>query len=161
MSLIQKALEKTNRAQETRTANPAPSPKTYERDPMGVALEQELIEVQQSYAQRRKFYWKVSLGILLVCFVVGFSYLGIRGNASKAKVSPVRAAVTPGSPLKIFSGTIYRLTGITNMNGKSMAVINEEIVSVGDSLSGKAVVEAISNGEVRLNVQGREIKLTL
>ena len=69
--------------------------------------------------------------------------------------------ITPHAPPRIFFGTLYRLTGITNIDGKSMAVINEEIVSVGDSLSGKAIVEAIGNGEVRLDVQGREIKLTL
>ena len=42
-----------------------------------------------------------------------------------------------------------------------MAVINDDIVSVGDSLSGKAIVKAIGPGEVRLDVQGREIRLTL
>ena len=46
MSLIQQALEKTNRAQETRTTTPAPTP-TWDRDPMGAALERELILVQQ------------------------------------------------------------------------------------------------------------------
>ena len=47
MSLIQQALEKTNRAQETRTAPPALPPKVWERDPMGAALERELTQIQQ------------------------------------------------------------------------------------------------------------------
>ncbi len=158
MSLIQKALEKTNHVQETRTANPPSAPKVYDRDPMGVALEQELTLVQQSYAKRRKLYWKVSLGVLLVCFIAGLSYVGIRSGHPKTKGSS--HAVTSHVPLRIFSGTLYRLTGITNINGKSMAVINEEIVSVGDSLSGKAIVRAIGNGEVLLDIQGKEIKLT-
>ncbi|MFA7254701.1 MAG: hypothetical protein WC133_01210 [Candidatus Omnitrophota bacterium] len=159
MSLIQQALEKTSRVQETRTANPSPAPKVYERDPMGAALEQELTQVQQSYARRRKFYWKISLGVLAVFFVAGLSYVGIRSSHSVAKVSS--GTVTSHAPLRIFSGTLYRLTGITSADGKSMAVINDQIVSVGDPLSGKAMVKAIGNGEVRLDVQGREIKLTL
>lgn len=161
MSLIQQALEKTNRVQETRTANPPPAPKPYERDPMGVALEQELTQVQQSYAKRRKFYWKVSLGVLLVCFMAGLSYVGIQTSHPRTKASSGTVGVMPQAPLRIFSGTLYRLTGITNMNGKSMAVINDEIVSVGDSLSGAAVVKTIGSGEVRLDVQGKELKLTL
>jgi len=159
MSLIQKALEKTNQVQETRTANPSSAPKTYDRDPMGAVLEQELTQVQQSYAKRRRLYWKVSLGLLLVCFMIGLSYLGLQSSQHKTKVASSTA--TAYAPLRIFSGTLYRLTGITNMNGKAMAVINDDIVSVGDSLSGKAIVKAIGPGEVRLDVQGREIRLTL
>ena len=161
MSLIQQALEKTSHGQETRTANPPSAPKMYDRDPMGAALEQELTQVQQSYAKLRKLYWKVSLGVLLVCFIAGLSYVGVRSSRPQTKASSSAATVMPQAPLRIFSGALYRLTGITNINGKSMAVINEEIVSVGDSLSGKAIVKAIGNGEVRLDVQGREIKLTL
>jgi hypothetical protein len=161
MSLIQQALEKTNRVQETRTANPPPAPKMYDSDPMGAALEQEITRVQQSHAKRQRLYWKVFLGVLLVCLMAGLSYMGIRSSPPQTKISSNAVTVTPHAPLKIFSGTLYRLTGITSMNGKSMAVINEEIVSVGDSLSGEVIVKAIGNGEVRLDVQGREIKLTL
>ncbi len=163
MSLIQQALEKTNRVQKTGTANPASDSKTYDHDPMGAALEEELTQVQQSYAKRRRLYWKVSLGVLLVCLIAGLSYVGTRQIPSGAKSSPVTVAtpVAPQMPSKSYSGNVYRLTGITSINGKAMAVINEEIVSVGDSLSGKAIVKAIGNGEVRLDVQGKEIKLTL
>lgn len=175
MSLIQQALEKTSRVQETRTANPSSDSKTYDRDPMGAALEQELIQVQQSYAKRRKLYWKVCLGALFVFSIGGLSYIGLLqiplggksapGSAPTQAMAPVATstvarAVSP-MPLNIFSGNIYRLTGITSIDGKSMAVINGEIVSVGDSLSGNTTVKAIGNGEVRLDVQGREIKLTL
>ncbi len=160
MSLIQQALEKTNRVQETKTTNP-PTPRTYEGDPMGAALEQELTQVQQTYAKRRKLYWRVSLGVLLVCMITGLSYFGIRNSHPKGKVLTKVVTVTSHAPLRIFSGTLYRLTGITNINGKSMAVINDEIVSVGDSLSSNAIVKSIGNGVVRLDVQGKEIKLTL
>jgi len=159
MSLIQQALEKTHRVQETRTANPSPAAKPYERDPMGGALEQELTQVQESYAKRRRLFMKVSFAVLGVCFVAGLSFIVMRTSHPKTRESV--NAVARQAPLRIFSGTLYRLTGITHMNGKSMAVINDEIVSVGDSLSGTALVKTISNGEVRLDVQGKEIKLTL
>ncbi len=172
MSLIQQALEKTNRVQETKITNPPSVPKMYDRDPMGAALEQELTQVQQSYAKRRRLYRRVSLGALLVCLIAGLSYVGIRQISSGVKSAPVEFAPVPAAvlapalvkskmPIKIDSGNIYRLTGITNINGKPMAVINEEIVSVGDSLSGNAIIKAIGNGEVRLDVQGKEINLIL
>ena len=162
MSLIQQALEKTSRVQETKTASPSPSSKTYARDPMGAGLEQELTQIQQSYARRRKLYWKVSLGVLLVCLMAGLFYIGIWSSQPKTKIPSSAVTVTSQqAPLRIFSGTLYRLTGITNINGKSMAVINDEIVSVGDSLQGQAVIKAIGKGEVRLDIQGKEIKLTL
>jgi hypothetical protein len=161
MSLIQQALEKTNRVQETKTTNPPSTPRTYDRDPMGAALEQELTQVQQSHAKRQRLYWKVFGGVLVVCLAAGLSYLGIRSSHPKTKVLVTAATVTSHAPLRIFSGTLYRLTGITLINGKSMAVINDEIVSEGDSLSGHAIVKAIGNGEVRLDVQGKEINLIL
>jgi len=161
MSLIQQALEKTSRVQETNTEKFAPSPKTYDRDPMGAALEQELTQLQQSYARRRKLYWIISMGVLFVCFFAGLSYLGTRTSSLKAKTLPKVGPVSVQETVKISSEPLYRLTGITNMNGHAMAVINNEIVSVGDSLLGKATVKTIADGEVRLDVQGNEIKLTL
>ena len=168
MSVIQQALDKTNRAQQTRTMNPAAVPKPWERDPTGVGLEQELIQVQSHYAKRRDIYWKVALGALLACVVAGFVYFGIRNNPFDAKTPSVpvssvtmEARSMPQMPFKIFSGNIYRLTGITDLGGKAMAVINGKIVGVGDALDGKTVVKAIDNGKVRLDIQGKEIQLTL
>lgn len=165
MSLIQQALEKTNRVQETRTTNLPSDPKVYERDPMGAALEQELTQVQESYSKRRSLYRKAALGVLLVCFIGGLFYVaGIRRDG--AQVSPSAAAsgsvrTVSQSPLRIYSGNIFRLSGIMDLGDKPMAVINGNIVGVGDSLSGKAVVREIGKGEVRLDVQGKEIRLAL
>jgi hypothetical protein len=161
MSLIQQALQKTNRAHETKTTNSASTSKAYDRDPMGTALEQELTQAQQSYAKRRKLYWKIFLGVFSVCLVTGLSFFWTLSNHPRAKVPIKAVTVAAHAPLRIFSGTLYRLTGITNINGKSMAVINGEIVSAGDSLSGHAVVKAIGDGKVSLDVQGKEVHLTL
>jgi hypothetical protein len=161
MSLIQQALEKTGRVQETRTTTPVSVPKPWERDPTGAILEPKLIQIQQKHSKRWSFYRKAALGALLACVVAGSLYLTIQESRSKSKASFVTAMITPQAPIKIFSGNIYRLTGITDLGGKAMAVINENIVGVGDTLFGKAVVKEIGSGEVRLDVEGREIKLTL
>jgi hypothetical protein len=163
MSLIQQALEKTNRAQETRTTTPVQAPKTWERDLMGAALERELTQVQQKYARRKSLYWKVSLGVLAVCFIAGLSYVGMRQLPAGAQSTSPKIAVPVAAPMpvRIYSGSIYRLTGITDLSGHAIAVINGRLVGVGDALDGKAVVRAIGQGEVRLDVQGKEIKLVL
>jgi len=159
MSLIQQALEKTNRAQETRTTNPPSRTRAYVRDPMGAVLEQELIQVQQSHAKRQKLYWKIALGVLLVCFVGSLAFVWVRRNHVAPSADEVSAA--PKVPIQIYSGYIYRLTGISSSDNRAVAVINNRVVGVGDSLNKKAIVKAIGDGEVRLDVQGREIKLVL
>lgn len=159
MSLIQQALEKTSREQETRTRTPPPAPKIYDRDPMGAALERELTQVQHSYAKRRGLYWKVALGAFTVCLIAGLFYIGLHGkNLPSAAVG---TKTVPQVPVQIFSGYIYRLTGITNIGDKTIAVINNRLVGVGDTLNNKAVVKAIGKSEVRLDIQGKEITLTL
>lgn len=159
MSLIQQALEKTNRANETRTTTPVAEPPFKERDLMGATLEQELTQVQERYSRRRSLYRKIFLGVLAMIFIAGISYALTTRNHS----SPVPVAKVPvfEAPLRITSGEIFRLTGITSFDGKPMAVINGRIVGEGASLSGKAVVRQIGNGEVRLDVQGQEIRLLL
>ena len=166
MSLIQQALEKASRAQETRTTTPVLDPKPWELDPSGAPLEKKLTEVQQKrVAQGRNGKWLL-LGALLVCSGIVFSFTkaSIGGHAQLEK-SGVMNAVTPTAalqmPIRVLSGPIYRLTGITSLGDKPMAVINEEIVGVGAILSGKAVVKAIGDGEVLLDVQGKDLRLRL
>ncbi|MFH0985269.1 MAG: hypothetical protein V1882_07000 [Candidatus Omnitrophota bacterium] len=159
MSLIQQALEKTHRVKETKVTGAGPS--VLDRDPMGAALERELSQVQESYARRRKIFWMISLGVLLMCFVVGLVWAGSQYAHSQAKMPAKTMLPIPHAPLRIISGSIFRLTGITRINGESMAVINDMIVGIGDSLPGHAIVKAIGDGEVRLDVQGRDLQLIL
>lgn len=163
MSLIQQALEKKNRSEETKKTAHASTSKIWERGPMGLSLEKELIQVQAGHDKRRRFFEKMLLGVFVAIFILGAGYYG-RGNKQPGmmlRLSMPAATIIPHVPLKIFSGNIYRLTGITNVKGQSMAVINGQIVSVGDSLSDKAIVKTIGHGKVHLDVQGKEIILTL
>jgi len=159
MNPIQQALEKMNHEQKRRTASLPSTSKMYDRNPIRVALEREPAQLRPSHAGWQRTYWKVFLGVLLLCFIIGLCYVWIPNRHPKAKI--LSSSVASHMPLRIFSGILYRLTDITNTDGKSMAVINDEIVSVGDSLPGKAIVKAIGQREVSLDVQGREIKLKL
>jgi hypothetical protein len=161
MSLIQQALERTSRAQETRTAVPARSPKLWNRDPMGAALEQELIRVQESYVARRNLYWKVALGILIVFSLIAFFTVVPRHGARTISPKPPVAVAVPQVPVKIYGGTLYRLTGITDVGGDAIAVINGRLLSEGDALDAQATIKKIGDGEVRVDVRGREMKLVL
>jgi hypothetical protein len=160
MSLIQKALERTHQSQELRTTTSVPAPKPYERDPMGIELEQTLTQVQQDYARRRKWVRRslvavLFVGVALILALVVFHNQALTPAGSKEK------NMSQQTPVRIQSGYIYRLTGISEMDNRAVAVINNRIVSVGDTLNKRATVKAIGDGEVRLDVQGKEIILTL
>lgn len=168
MSLIQQALEKTSRAQETRTSTPAPVQKIWDCDPMGAALEQELIRVQKAHASRQSLYWKIAVAVLVAFSVGGLFYFNASQNpraarsgaANTSAPAPVAVAV-PQAPVKIYAGTIYRLTGITDVGGDAIAVINGRLLSEGDALDAQAIIKRIAQGEVILDVRGREMKLVL
>ncbi len=167
MSLIQQALEKTSRMQETRTTPPVSDPKPWELDPSGAPLEKKLAQVQKKHVARGRLKKRILIGTLLVGSAAVFSFLILRGYGGHPglKKSGVMNAVAPTAalqrPLQILSGPVYRLTGITRLGDKPMAVINEEIVGVGAILPGDAVVKEIGNGEVLLDVQGQDLRLRL
>jgi len=176
MSLIHQALEKTSRVQEIKIVKPSRASEIYSRDLTGGVLEEELAQVQKSHVSSQRLYRKISWGVLAVFFIAGLSYVEMQANRPKAKAGvllneakvvpapellPAVKEITLQAPIEIASGNIFRLTGITDLGNGPMAVINDEIVKVGDSLQGKAIVKAIGHGEVRLDVQGKETKLTL
>lgn len=167
MSLIQQALEKASRAQETRTTTPAPvlSPKPWELDPSSGPLEKTLTEVQRkNIARNHSWKWILS-GSFFLCFAAVFAFSRVSAGSHRMEKSGVLNVVAPTAalqmPIRVLAGPIYRLTGITSLGGQPMAVINEEIVGVGAVLPGKAVVKEISHGEVLLDVQGKDLRLRL
>jgi hypothetical protein len=168
MSLIQQALEKTSRAQETRTTTPTPVQKFLDRDPMGAALEQQLIRVQESHVARQRLYWKIAVSVFIAFSIGSFVYFEIRQapritqpRIANTSTTVPEAVAVPRAPIKIYSGNIYRLTGITDLGGHAIAVINGRLLGVGDALDGRTTVKKIGNGEVLLDVEGRELRLVL
>lgn len=171
MSLIQQALEKTSRAQVPKVSPVVPAPKVWDRDPMGPVLERELIQVQNEHAGR----WKSFRKILWVLLLAGLAVLVIRSGVWKVRPVPATApppvkraappppatVMVPQMPLKVMSGNIYHLSGIMDLGGKPMAVVNDRVVGVGDALDERAIVKEISKGIVLLDVQGQTVKLSL
>ena len=164
MSLIQEALEKTNRAPSSQAKGIAA--KSLAGDPLGAHLEKELTRVQQDYAQRRALYrkWGIAGTVLLCAAGLLFSFGSLSGKQALSpgkapEVLVVRPAVA--APQNYFHNVPFRLTGITNVGGEAMALIDGQIVKVGESLSGKAVVRSIGDGAVLLDVRGKQVRLEL
>ena len=127
------------------------SPRVWERDPMGTSLEQKLVQVQQAYGRKTSVFWKV-LGVIFLLSLAVAVGGALRGAGSKSE--------SPKVPMQIYGGYMYRLTGIT-MGKEPIAVINNRVVKVGDPLNSRAVVSAIRDGEVILDIKGVMIRLTL
>ncbi|HNX68854.1 MAG TPA: hypothetical protein PLL75_07745 [Candidatus Omnitrophota bacterium] len=182
MSLIQQALDKTNRAQETLIRVTPSAPKPWQRDPMGGQLEQELTRVQQAYSRRQKFYWIAGVGCacILLAGIIFYSMDSVRKSPVPPRpvlreavaVIPAPAPASVPAPVavsaprpQVFQNTFvkvsFRLTGITNLGPRSVAIIDGRIVGEGDVLSGKAFVKSVGKDLVRLDVQGKEVLLTL
>ncbi len=70
------------------------------------------------------------------------------------------AEVVSSSP-SVPEDVSFQLTGITKSGGKTMALINGQIVGAGDSLPGGAVVRSIGDRVVFLNAGGKKIRLEL
>lgn len=171
MSLIQQALEKTKRTQKTEMRERPVSPKPYELDPMGVALERELIEIQRKYAERSRRFWKVTVAFFLF-FVVAVSFsLGALRLPAFSKPLPEREflpVVTVSTP--VLAPAVrdlqkhqkhYHLTGIIDPNGSAIAVINGRLFAVGDFVDAHAFVKAIGPRGVVLDTQGTDMRVDL
>lgn len=59
------------------------------------------------------------------------------------------------------TGPKFQLTGITTADGQELALINNQVVGVGDITREKALVKRIQNRSVILEFRGREISLSL
>ncbi|OQA56788.1 MAG: hypothetical protein BWY42_00821 [Candidatus Omnitrophica bacterium ADurb.Bin277] len=178
MSLIQAALNKTNTLQEKVAApsvsavtTPKPGAPSSARVWPGVIdehLERELRDVQAYHRNHRVFWRKVAAGVLVLLVAVtapvllrSFKKVKVdmpailsAGAVTVANVAPAQTAIPAPAPA-------FRLSGIINLGDRPSAVINDEIVSVGDVVSKQATVKSIGAGAVLLELGGKEIRLQL
>ncbi len=133
---------------------------------MGAHIEKELTRVQKEYAQRRTHSWKWGIGVAAFLCAAGLLF-SFRGTLKNEGISPGNASevLVVRSPAVVSLNASYnvpfRLTGITSRGGEAMALINGQVVAVGDSLPGKAVVKSIGDGAVLLEVRGKQVRLEL
>lgn len=163
MSLIQDALEKAS--QSRNAPKPFQAARIRPDDVFGDGLEKELREVQRYHKTRRLFGWKIAAGVILLALVVSWPIFrwGHSTILSKdpAQTIVMTATIPKVSPSPFFSSVAYRLSGITNLGDKPRAVINGQIVAVGDTVSKKAVVKEIQSDGVLLEVHGKDFQLTM
>ena len=169
MSLIQAALDKTTQTQtpdsSRTTFRPRQTARIWRNAVLEEGLEKELKDVQRHYNAQRLFWWKVAAGIIVLVLAVswplfnrGFSILTSKGPRQTA--AAVIAVPRSLAPVPIAAGG-YRLSGIMDLGDKPRAIVNDQIVAVGDTVSKDGLVKEIKAGEVLLAVHGKEIRLRM
>lgn len=138
MSLIHEALEKV------------------EQEKKDTFLPQAVIlKVREKVQARENLQMIYGIAVALVfCFILGMTYLFIGSGPQE------RSSETPTTILPQPDQERFVLTGITRVGADGTAIINNELVRVGDGVSG-AQVTRIEEREVTLDEKGKTITLEL
>jgi hypothetical protein len=138
-------------------------------------LNQEMEEaVEKVRKPKRAYDQKMILGI--ISFLLLCSLLAIRwmlpsvtqefdapvftpAPIVKIDLEPGKPARAPMIPRHPISQIQFVLTGVTSSEGNLLALINDQVVAVGDKLQEGAVVKSIADKKAVLVYQGREITL--
>ena len=102
----------------------------------------------------------VPLAVIGACF---FFLLLVLAFGKKVKTSPLMLAGVPSIPQAQVEHTQpkFILNGITESTQGKLALINNQVLSVGDRMKEKAVVKEIREKSAVLDYNGREIRLSL
>lgn len=149
MSLIHQALEKLEHEKKEKVSSSI------------LELQREDSKERASLRASRGAAYGI-VGILIFSFFLGLGYHwvhtskveGVKGVPSKKEGRP--ALMPPRSK----SENRFSLTGITRMGSEWTAIVNNQLVRVGDSVDG-AVVETIQQESVVLKRQGEAFALSL
>jgi hypothetical protein len=182
MSLIQSALEKANMpdAEEPKIAVPvAEEPRmqniqfyeTVEKTGKPEYTERKRTKPRQAAEIKTvslQFFSRYRLSLIIGALVLGSLIAGRLFIAAETPSRPLEIP-TPAVVMKeqspITQKTVAQvkltLTGITEAEGVQLALINNQVVGVGDRLREQAVVKTITNNAVTLEWQGRQVTLTL
>ncbi len=162
MSLIQEALEKAGRSVVEMAPMQKPKADSFEfPPPFSRPLPQKLSRGSE------KSSWIFKVLVLLTFLLVGIT-LVLQVSSRKPMLPAVapsvlvnpHVAASAAVPVKK-SFPLWSLTGITNSDGEWFALINNDVLKVGDRLPGDILVSKIDAKSVILEAQGRKIKLTL
>lgn len=158
MSLIHEALEKLDRGKRERGKNPAPEILTSApfTPAEGISSEKE---------SARTIYWiggaVVFLFVLgMVCLLVSSLKSTLPQTDSLSSPPASSSSVPRPYPTPPSTQALFSLTGITQSGTDLTAIINNELVRVGDWVSG-AQVKSIQDRKVSLEFRGQEITLRL
>lgn len=158
MSLIHAALEKLEQGKKSKKATIQGTQGTFEQD--ASCLTETLSSEKRENALGGKPWLIYGIGgALLLLFVFGLFYFGVgslrtRDVEQGSLVEPATFSLPPRARSN------FSLTGITRMGTDWTAIVNNQLVRVGDRVSG-AKVEAIQEEEVILEFRGQTIRLNL
>lgn len=167
MSLIHEALEKLEQEKRGKGKNPAPEILAETLPSPSEGISPDPNKEKKSLEENSKTIYWIG-GAVVFLFVLGLVYLLVGSLKSAA---PKRGSLAPSpSPVPLNSLThsvespstqgLFSLTGITQSGSELTAIVNNELVRVGDSVSGARVKE-IKDREVSLEFRGQEIILSL
>ena len=149
MSLIHEALEKLEQEKK-------------EKAPGSILeLQREDSKERVSFrASRRAAYGIV--GVLIFSFLLGLGYHWVHSPRpdSAQRVPPKKEGRGAVVPARSKSENGFSLTGVTRMGSDWTAIVNNQLVRVGDSVDG-AVVERIQQERVVLKDRGQTVTLSL
>lgn len=102
-------------------------------------------------------------GMIFFSILAGVFILPAKTTVQPMPMSSQSVVMKTQTPVtqKTISQVKFMLTGITEADGVQLALINDQVVGVGDLLREKAVVKSIAESAVTLEWQGRQITLTL
>ena len=139
MSLIQEALEKAGK-----TIPETLSAETTAKIP-------ETAEISKSKTLLAGAF--IFLAALIVFYLLPHRHRGSDRTAA-AQPAPKRWAHAPFQPKWV-------LSGVTISNSQQLALVNDQVVGVGETIGKDAVVKEIDSRSATLEFQGRKIRLTL
>lgn len=168
MSLIQEALEKAGKVQTPETffetpkrePVPQPMPKKVQRAVLSQPVSPKIspkVEVSPQVLIR------VSAVIGLIFLFFGVTFILGKAGKSSVMLAGVQSAASESSvlPLSDAAATKFVLTGITDSGNDKLALINNQVVGIGDRLQEKAFVKEIHGRTVVLEYNNKEIKISL
>ena len=167
MSLIHEALEKLEQEKRGKAKKPVPEILAETLSSPSGGISSDLNQEKKSLEESPKTIYWIG-GAVVFLFVLGMVYL-LAGSLKS--VVPKTGFVAPSSsptPLNSLTPSVgspstqglFSLTGITQSGSELTAIVNNELVRVGDWVSGARVKE-IKDREVSLEFRGQEIILSL
>ena len=179
MSLIREALEKAGRKKEKVSPNPPPVAATIQEREENIKewVREERARLVQELSQAKPkhnlFSFKIPFDIrkhavtLLAIWgvlIFGLVFLWLYRTLTTTNFAVPTQNFASGVPAFVSHATPepkFLLTGITESGNEKLALINNQVVGVNNTLKENAIVKDIQEKSVLLYFRGREIKLTL
>ncbi len=163
MSLIQRALERTSSSIYQAATEKTQLPK--EEKVALQKLEEKIAAIEKKTVQAHRVPW-IFVAVMVGALLGGLSWVYFFNAKAAQKADSSTVVIKPPSPFRSFlssgESTKLSLTGITMSGGYSYALINNQVVAVGDKIRKvDAVVREILPKSAVVERNGKLITLVL